>query len=90
MLAGGSRDESAYYQAETQTLTRENQMLRMRIRELGMTPCLLIDLYAMLTSAERQLNEASAAPPNNPATPSNLAAPPIEAETAAAAEEEKP
>ena len=30
-----SRDESAYYQAETQTLTRENQMLRMRIRELG-------------------------------------------------------
>ncbi|KAL8793791.1 MAG: hypothetical protein Q9195_003621 [Heterodermia aff. obscurata] len=30
-----SRDESTYYQAETQTLTRENQMLRMRIRELG-------------------------------------------------------
>ena len=29
-----SRDESAYYQAETQTLTRENQMLRVRIREL--------------------------------------------------------
>ena len=32
-----SRDECAYYQAETQTLTRENQMLRMRIRELGMS-----------------------------------------------------
>lgn len=31
----GNRDESAFYQAETQTLTRENQMLRMRIRELG-------------------------------------------------------
>ena len=31
----GSRDESAFYQAETQMLTRENQMLRMRIRELG-------------------------------------------------------
>jgi hypothetical protein len=30
-----SRDESAFYQAETQTLTRENQMLKMRIRELG-------------------------------------------------------
>jgi hypothetical protein len=31
----GSRDESAFYQAETQMLTRENLMLRMRIRELG-------------------------------------------------------
>ncbi|KAL8298510.1 hypothetical protein RB601_002468 [Gaeumannomyces tritici] len=31
-LAG--RDESAFYQAETQTLTRENQMLRHRIRDL--------------------------------------------------------
>jgi len=29
-----SRDESAFYQAETQMLTRENQMLKMRIREL--------------------------------------------------------
>ncbi|KAI4958304.1 hypothetical protein J4E86_003902 [Alternaria arbusti] len=29
-----SRDESAYYQAETQNLTRENQMLKLRIREL--------------------------------------------------------
>lgn len=28
------RDESAFYQAETANLTRENQMLRMRIREL--------------------------------------------------------
>ena len=33
-LAG--RDESAYYQAEAQSLTRENQMLRHRIRELGL------------------------------------------------------
>ncbi|MCJ1479154.1 hypothetical protein MMC13_007838 [Lambiella insularis] len=32
--SSGNRDESAFYQAETQTLTRENQMLRMRIREL--------------------------------------------------------
>jgi hypothetical protein len=31
----GGRDESAFYQAETQMLTRENQMLRMRVRELG-------------------------------------------------------
>jgi hypothetical protein len=29
------RDESAFYQAETQMLTRENQMLRHRIRDLG-------------------------------------------------------
>jgi hypothetical protein len=29
-----SRDESTYYQAETATLTRENQMLRQRIRDL--------------------------------------------------------
>lgn len=28
------RDESAFYQAETQNLTRENQMLKQRIREL--------------------------------------------------------
>jgi hypothetical protein len=33
-----SRDESAFYQAETQNLTRENQMLKLRIRELGMYP----------------------------------------------------
>lgn len=32
---GGTRDESAFYQAETQMLTRENQMLKLRIRELG-------------------------------------------------------
>ena len=34
-LLGGTRDESAFYQAETQMLTRENQMLKARIRELG-------------------------------------------------------
>lgn len=30
----GGRDESAFYKAETQNLTRENQMLKTRIREL--------------------------------------------------------
>lgn len=30
----GCRDENAFYQAETQIMTRENQMLRQRIREL--------------------------------------------------------
>ncbi|KAI3398026.1 hypothetical protein diail_10003, partial [Diaporthe ilicicola] len=33
-FALGGRDESAFYQAETQMLTRENQMLRHRIRDL--------------------------------------------------------
>lgn len=33
-MLGGARDESAFYQAETQMLTRENQMLKQRIREL--------------------------------------------------------
>ncbi|MCJ1325774.1 hypothetical protein MMC10_002437 [Thelotrema lepadinum] len=32
--AGAGRDQTAYYQAETQTLTRENQMLKARIKEL--------------------------------------------------------
>lgn len=30
-----TRDEGVFYQAETQMLTRENQMLKLRIRELG-------------------------------------------------------
>jgi hypothetical protein len=34
-LSLGGRDESAFYQAETQMMIRENQMLRQRIRELG-------------------------------------------------------
>lgn len=29
------RDENAFYQAEAQMMTRENQMLKQRIRELG-------------------------------------------------------
>src|ERR1700712_1417948 len=33
-LSPSMRDESAFYQAETQSLTRENQMLKIRIREL--------------------------------------------------------
>ena len=32
---GGTRDDVAFYQAETQMLSRENQMLRVRLRELG-------------------------------------------------------
>ncbi|KAI4133637.1 MAG: hypothetical protein LQ338_000149 [Usnochroma carphineum] len=68
MLSGASqssRDDVAYYQAETQMLTRENQMLKMRIREL-----------------ERQLNDGSSATTSSPSNPSNLAAPPMDADTA--------
>ncbi|RMZ84239.1 hypothetical protein DV738_g822, partial [Chaetothyriales sp. CBS 135597] len=57
-----TRDESFFYQAETAALTRENQLLRQRIREL-----------------EKQVSELTAAIPNAPSTPSNLAtAQPIE------------
>jgi hypothetical protein len=34
-LLGGTRDDAAFYQAETVNLTRENQLLKFRIRELG-------------------------------------------------------
>jgi hypothetical protein len=47
LLLGPSaiRDESAFYQAETQTLTRENQMLKLRIRELGQCCLFLSGTY---------------------------------------------
>lgn len=46
----GSRDESAFYQAETQMLTRENQMLRLRIRELGKSTQLLVSKIKKCTA----------------------------------------
>jgi hypothetical protein len=51
MLPGSAtgRDESAFYQAETQNLTRENQMLKLRIRELG-KPLLASVFLVVLTS----------------------------------------
>jgi hypothetical protein len=60
MLPGSAtgRDESAFYQAETQNLTRENQMLKLRIRELGIhhhTPLAIYNDTNTLT--ERQLSE---------------------------------
>jgi hypothetical protein len=59
MLPGPAtgRDESAFYQAETQNLTRENQMLKLRIRELGeFLPSII---HCVFTNAlpERQLSE---------------------------------
>jgi hypothetical protein len=59
MLPGPAtgRDESAFYQAETQNLTRENQMLKLRIRELG--EYLPSIIHRVFTNAlpERQLSE---------------------------------
>ena len=74
-------DDGAFYQAETQTLTRENQMLKQRIRELGASTRrgqFYIQWY--LRRSERQLSESSSAAANSPATPSNLTAPPLEPE----------
>lgn len=39
LLGGTTRDDATFYQAETQMLTRENQMLKFRIRELGEFTC---------------------------------------------------
>ncbi|OHF01465.1 hypothetical protein CORC01_03221 [Colletotrichum orchidophilum] len=58
----GGRDESAFYQAETQMLVRENQMLRHRIRDLEK------QLTDMLPATSTQGN------PSEPAHPSQLRA----------------
>ncbi|KAL8693354.1 MAG: hypothetical protein Q9218_001791 [Villophora microphyllina] len=74
MLSSGSqssRDDAAYYQAETTALTRENQMLKLRIREL----------------AERQLNEGGSASASSPSVPSNLARPSLDADAGASTAE---
>jgi hypothetical protein len=59
MLPGPAtgRDESAFYQAETQNLTRENQMLKLRIRELGeFLPSIILRVFTNALP-ERQLSE---------------------------------
>jgi len=62
----GGRDESAFYQAETQMLVRENQMLRHRIRELEKQ---LTDLLSGTTSHGN---------PSEPVNPSHLRAAAVE------------
>lgn len=74
--SASSRDESAFYQAETQMLTRENQMLKMRIRELGGFAYLPSYLVANSLPIERQLNPSSPVT-HSPATASNLIREPI-------------
>lgn len=49
------RDESAFYQAETQNLTRENQMLKLRIRELGKSLAMSFTSAILISAPERQL-----------------------------------
>ena len=54
VLTGRSQtsfDDSAVYQAETQSLTRENQMLKQRIRELGVSAMSCQSSIAVLTSS---------------------------------------
>ncbi|WYZ46417.1 hypothetical protein EsH8_IX_000642 [Colletotrichum jinshuiense] len=58
----GGRDESAFYQAETQMLVRENQMLRHRIRDLEK------QLTDLLPGTTTQGN------PSEPSNPSHLRA----------------
>ncbi|KAI9793945.1 MAG: hypothetical protein M1833_000514 [Piccolia ochrophora] len=79
---GGSRDESAFYQAETQTLMRENQMLRMRIRELGKSHRDRQAEDMLMGWPERQAHEGNptASITSSPPIVSNLAAPPLSQE----------
>lgn len=66
-----SRDENAYYQAEASSLSRENQMLRHRIRDLGTSSaldCVCPSVRSgLINQSERQINDltttASAAQP---------------------------
>ena len=55
----GGRDENAFYQAETQMLIRENQMLRHRIRDLGRFRLAHSNKYVglLIDAPERQLSE---------------------------------
>lgn len=82
MLGGAAiRDESAFYQAETQNLTRENQMLKLRIRELGKIVRALESLeWKLITKyAERQLSDMGSphSNPHSPGVASNLQRPPL-------------
>lgn len=65
-LLGGTRDESAFYQAETHMLTRENQMLKQRIRDLGEhAVCTVLTDLSMTDTVCRTSNSSNvAAKPN--------------------------
>lgn len=73
----GSREESAFYQAETSNLTRENQMLRLRIRELERQVSEMKERNGTGSSRSPSTGHRSslsvAARDSIPAQPSNLA-----------------
>jgi hypothetical protein len=69
-LAG--RDEVSFYQAETQSMVRENQMLRQRIRELGESLDLRLSSVSRADPVERQLADHKNGASHEPLTPSNL------------------
>ncbi|TKA47802.1 hypothetical protein B0A55_13180, partial [Friedmanniomyces simplex] len=75
LMGGGgtTRDESAFYQAETQTLTRENQMLKARIRELERQ---ITDLSDQTSSQGGGSSTTASGLPHSPAQNSPLASPP--------------
>jgi hypothetical protein len=55
------RDESAFYQAETQMMVRENQMLRQRIRELGTSLRVAYNSPYLLQSLVGKTSDANSA-----------------------------
>lgn len=61
----GGRDESAFYQAEAQMLTRENQMLKHRIHDLRMATDEDSATLLMLTLRQKS-NSANFRPPRDP------------------------
>ncbi|KAH7084449.1 hypothetical protein FB567DRAFT_82682 [Paraphoma chrysanthemicola] len=79
MLPGSAtgRDESAFYQAETQNLTRENQMLKLRIRELerqlaDMNPTSPVTRSPVIHSSLNPLaSRENTEPSTNPAPPAS-------------------
>ncbi|KAK0932820.1 hypothetical protein LTR29_015622 [Friedmanniomyces endolithicus] len=82
-LLGGTRDECAFYQAETQTLTRENQMLKARIRELERQ---VTDMaHPGPTATHNGSTTASSGLAHSPAQNSPLASPPATSSSTEAA-----
>ncbi|EGD87234.1 hypothetical protein H112_05771 [Trichophyton rubrum D6] len=78
----GSRDENSYYQAETAALSRENQMLKVRIRELERQ-------VAELTANNSQ-SSPSATQPSESTQPTPAASATTSAATTDAATESNP
>ncbi|KAI1914368.1 hypothetical protein LOZ53_000294 [Ophidiomyces ophidiicola] len=72
-----SRDESAFYQAETANLTRENQMLRLRIRDLERQICELTASPAHMPVAPSNLMSSTSAESSAPTPSASESEPPL-------------